>query len=344
MTKKIKIIKPNDMHVHFRDGIILDMVVPETDKIYGNCIVMPNTLPPITSGKMAREYKTKIIKKIKNNLNPLMTIYLTEKTSIDDMLTFFHNKIIFALKLYPQGATTNSEKGVKSIKKIYHILSSMEEFGIPLLIHGEDTDENVDIFDREKSFIDKYLIDIIKKFPKLKVTLEHITTKDSVDFVNQNNNLAATITPHHLASNRNDMLVGGIKPHLYCLPILKKKKHQEALIEIATSGNKKFFLGTDSAPHEIRLKENACGCAGIFNTINSLEIITEIFEKENSLSNLENFVSINSTKIYNIPLNKDKITLVKLDEPLGFAKNLTLNSININIYKPNFPIYWKLLK
>ena len=342
MLNTLSIKKPNDMHVHFRDEEMLSLVVPETDNIYQNCIVMPNTIPPITTGEMAKKYKSRINKFVTKGLNLLMTIYLTEYTDINDMIKSYHEKKIFALKLYPQGATTNSEKGVKNIESIFPILSEMEKNGIPLLIHGEDTDKSIDIFDREKSFIDKYLTKIITKFPNLNITLEHITTSEAVQFVKETNNMAASITPHHLASNRNDMLVGGIKPHLYCLPILKRKKHQDALINAATSGNKKFFLGTDSAPHEVKLKENACGCAGVFNTINSIEIITQIFDFKNALENLENFVSTNSSYIYKLPVNQDVISLIKTNYSLKFPENLKKNKLKIKIYNPHFPVYWKI--
>lgn len=342
-VSKITITKPNDFHVHFRQGDMLKLVVPETDKVYKNCIVMPNTIPPITNGKLAKNYYDEIKKYTINNLNPLMTFYLNEKTDLNDMIRSFNNKTIFALKLYPQGATTNSQKGVKNIKKIYPILSTMEKFDIPLLIHGEDTDLDVDIFDKEKSFIDKYLHDIINEFPKLRITLEHITTLDAINFINSSNNVYASITPHHLAANRNDMFLNGINPHLYCLPILKRRKHQEALVKVATSGNKKFFLGTDSAPHQKKEKESSCGCAGVFNTINSIETITQIFENENALENLENFVSFNGSRHYNLPLNKDKITLVKDVKPIVFPKYLKKNNLNVIVFKPKFPIFWKLL-
>ncbi len=342
MKNKIIISKPNDMHVHFRDGEILKLVVPETDKIYQNAIVMPNLVPPIVNQEMAKKYKERIKKYIRNNLNPLLTLYLTEKTNIKDMIKAYRDKTIIALKLYPQGATTNSDFGIRKIDNIYPQLHSMEENGIPLLVHGEDIDKNIDIFDKEKSFIDKYLTKIIQKFPMLKITLEHITTIDAVEFVKNTNNLSASITPHHLASNRNDMLVGGIKPHLYCLPILKRKNHQEALIKAATSGNKKFFLGTDSAPHEITLKENSCGCAGIFNTIHSIEIITQIFENRNALHNLEKFVSLNAIKRYNLDYTDNKIAVIKTDSPLNFPKMLVKDNLQIKVYEPNFQVYWKI--
>ncbi len=342
MKNKIIISNPNDMHVHFRDNEMLKLVVPETDKIYENCIVMPNTVPPITNREMAKDYKLRINKYIKNNLNPLMTLYLNENTDENDMIRAFKDKIIFAVKLYPQGATTNSDKGVKNLKNIFPLLRKMEINKIPLLIHGEDTDEKIDIFDREKSFIDKYLTKIVNKFPKLKVTLEHITTSEAVQYVKETTNLGASITPHHLASNRNDMLVSGIRPHLYCLPILKRRKHQEELIKVATSGNEKFFLGTDSAPHEIKHKENICGCAGVFNTINSIEIITQIFDEANSLSQLENFVSKNSASFYKIPFSKKKLELIRIDKPISFQDELIEGDLKIKIYKPNFEVNWKV--
>ena len=343
MINELTIRKPNDMHVHFRDADLLSIVVPETDKTYQNCVVMPNLVPPITSQKMAIEYHARIKKYIKKGLKPLMTLYLTENINTDDMINAFKNNIIVALKLYPQGATTNSEKGVKNFNNIFNILSSMEENDIPLLVHGEDTDKNIDIFDREKSFIDKHLSKIINSFPKLRIVLEHITTSDAVQFVKEQNNVAATITPHHLASNRNDMLVGGIRPHLYCLPILKRRSHQEALIKIATSGNKKFFLGTDSAPHDIKLKENNCGCAGVFNTVNSLEILTQIFDQQNCLKNLERFVSTNSSNFYKLPKNDLKVLLIKTEVAIEFKENLKRDKISLKIYKPNFPVYWKIV-
>ena len=342
MINKLTIRTPNDMHVHFRDNDLLNLVVPQTDRYFKYCIVMPNLIPPITNQKMVINYFNRIKKHIKKDLIPLMTLYLNEKIKIDDMINAYKNKNIFALKLYPKGATTNSEMGVKNFQNIFKILSSMEENNIPLLIHGEDTDKNIDIFDREKSFIDKYLFKIIREFPNLRIVLEHITTSDAIQFVKENKNIAATITPHHLASNRNDMLVGGIRPHLYCLPILKRRNHQEALIKIATSGNKKFFLGTDSAPHDIKFKENDCGCAGVFNTVNSIEILTQIFDQQNSLNSLEDFVSNNSTNFYNLPRNESTITLIKMDKPIYFPKSLKKNNIILKIYKPNFPVFWKI--
>ncbi len=336
---KITLIQPDDWHVHFRDGDILKTVVPETDKNFGKCIVMPNLVPPIINGQMANEYKKRISKFLKNNLNLLMTIYLTENLKKHTLINAYKTKQVFAVKLYPLGATTNSENGIKDVENIIEILSTMEENDIPLLIHGEDTNPEIDIFDREKSFLDKVLTKITQNFPKLRITLEHITTKEAVQFILSSKNVVGSITPHHLASNRNEMLVGGIRPHLYCLPILKRDIHQQELIKIAISGNKKFFLGTDSAPHEIKLKENECGCAGVFNAPYSLQIITQIFDNHNALNKLENFVSINGTKHYKLPNNKKKVSLKKFKNPIKFNDYLG-SKIKFKIYKPQFSIFW----
>tara|TARA_Y100001968_G_C19373581_1_gene726382 strand:- start:424 stop:1452 length:1029 start_codon:yes stop_codon:yes gene_type:complete len=339
--KKISIIQPDDWHVHFRDEEMLKLVVPETDKVFGKCIVMPNLVPPITNNSMAIEYQKRIKKHLKK-VKTYLTIYLTENTDAENLVTAFKEKNIFAVKLYPLGATTNSNFGIKNLKNIMSVLAIMEKNDIPLLIHGEDTDPNIDIFDREKYFIDRTLSKIVHSFPSLRITLEHITTFDAINFIKSNSNIVGSITPHHLASNRNDMLVGGIRPHLYCLPILKRKAHQKELIKAAVSGNKKFFLGTDSAPHEIALKENQCGCAGVFNTTYTIQILTQIFENYKALNNLEKFVSINGSKHYKLPINKNKISLIKMNYPIKFKEKLKFNDIEVKIYKPNFDVFWNI--
>ncbi len=341
--KKITIIQPDDWHVHFRDEEMLKLVVPETDKIFGKCIVMPNLVPPITNNSMAIEYQKRIKKYVKKSLKTYLTIYLTENTDEDNLLTAFKEKNVFAVKLYPLGATTNSNFGIKNLESIMSVLSTMETNDIPLLIHGEDTDPKIDIFDREKYFIDRTLSKIVDRFPSLRITLEHITTFDAIDYIKLNKNIVGSITPHHLASNRNDMLVGGIKPHLYCLPILKRKTHQEELIKVAVSGNEKFFLGTDSAPHEIALKENHCGCAGVFNTPYTIQILAQIFENNNALNNFEKFVSIHGSKHYKLPINKNKINLIKKDIPIKFVNKLKINDTEIKIYKPSFDVFWDII-
>ncbi|MDC6451828.1 dihydroorotase, partial [Alphaproteobacteria bacterium] len=265
--EEIEIIKPDDWHVHFRDGKILEAVVPETTRHFGRAIIMPNLVPPILKGDDAVKYKKRIQKAIpkKDRFLPLMTIYLSENTNKYELRESYKKGQVFAAKLYPAGATTNSDSAVKDIKKIMPVLETMTEIGMPLLIHGEVTDKNIDIFDREKVFIDTKLDYICKKLPELKITLEHITTKEATEYVKEGNkNLVASITPHHLALNRNAIFVGGIRPHNYCLPILKREIHRNSLVKVAISGNPKFFLGTDTAPHLVHDKQSDCGCAGIF--------------------------------------------------------------------------------
>jgi dihydroorotase len=344
---EIEIVKPDDWHVHFRDDEILKVVVPETTRHFARSIVMPNLIPPILNSKQAIEYKQRIQKAIppKDNFEPLMTIYLTEETNKNELKNAYKNGAVFAVKLYPAGATTNSESGVKDIKKIMPVLETMADIGMPLLIHGEVTDKEIDIFDREKVFIDEKLDFICKELPELKITLEHITTKEATTYVNEaNKNLVATITPHHLALNRNAIFVGGIRPHNYCLPILKREIHRKALLKVATSGNPKFFLGTDTAPHLKSDKESACGCAGVFNTTYSVSILAQLFDNENALTQLENFISKNGAKHYNLNINKEKITLIKSSKNLVFKKYLDVNEQKIKIFDPGFLVFWKVAK
>tara|TARA_B100000212_G_C27358557_1_gene527067 strand:- start:615 stop:1655 length:1041 start_codon:yes stop_codon:yes gene_type:complete len=343
---EIEIIRPDDWHVHFRDNDILKAVVPETSRHFGRAIVMPNLIPPITTRNQAIEYKNKIEQSIPKNDNftPLMTVYLTENIDKKEIEIAYNDRTIFAAKLYPAGATTNSQSGVKDINKIMPILEIMTKIGMPLLIHGEVTDKNIDIFDREKAFIDQILDFICKKLPELKITLEHITTNDAALYVSKGNkNLAASITPHHLALNRNAIFDGGIRPHNYCLPILKREFHRKSLLNFAISGNEKFFLGTDTAPHLSKDKESACGCAGVFNATYSLSVITQIFDNENSLSTLEKFVSKNGAKHYNLPVNKEKIKLTKLSNALTLKDQICVNREKIKVFDPGFPLYWKVL-
>ncbi len=343
---QIEIIKPDDWHVHFRDGEILKAVVPETTRHFARSIIMPNLIPPILNGEDAIKYKKKIEKAIPKgeNFTPFITIYLTENTSKHEIKESYKNGLIFAVKLYPAGATTNSDSGVKALKTVMPILETMAEIGMPLLIHGEVTDKEIDIFDREKAFIDQKLDFICKKLPELKITLEHITTKQATDYVIEGNqNLAASITPHHLALNRNALFAGGIRPHNYCLPILKSETHREHLIKAATSGNPKFFLGTDTAPHLKQDKENSCGCAGIFNATYCIPILAQIFENQKSINNLENFVSRNGALHYNLKFNEEKIKLVKVNESIVFKKFLDVKKEKIKIFEPDFPVFWKVL-
>ncbi|MAJ81465.1 MAG: dihydroorotase [Legionellales bacterium] len=344
--EEIEIIKPDDWHVHFRDNEILKAVVPETTRHFARSIVMPNLVPPILNAKQAIEYKKRIEKAIPSTdtFEPLMTIYLTEGTNKNDLKNAYQNGAVFAVKLYPAGATTNSDSGVKDLQKVMPVLEMMAEVGMPLLIHGEVTNPEIDIFDREKVFLDKNLDFICKQLPELKITLEHITTKEATEYVKEGNkNLAASITPHHLALNRNSLFVRGIRPHNYCLPILKRETHRKALVEAAVSGNPKFFLGTDTAPHPAKDKESDCGCAGIFNATYSLSILAQIFDNEKSITRLEDFVSINGAKHYNLKLNKEKIKIVKKNKTIVFKKFVKASNHEIKIFAPEFPIFWDII-
>ena len=308
----IKIRKPNDFHHHLRDGDMLENTVNHCFSKFKNVIVMPNLVPPIIKIKDALEYRDRILKHDKNNGNPMMTLYLHKDIDLKELRDIKNIKEISAIKYYPKGATTNSADGIKRIDHIYPILDVMEQEDIPLLIHGESIKPNIDIFKKEKVFIEDELIKIIDKFPKLRIVLEHISTKHAVDFVLKHN-IYATITPHHLLLDRNDIFSNGINPHLYCLPILKKNEDRLALLEAAISGNKKFFLGTDNAPHLEENKLSSCGCAGIFNSPVAIEIVTELFEKYDSLDNLEKFISTNGSDFYRLPYNSEYIILEKND-------------------------------
>ena len=309
----LTITRPDDWHVHLRDGASLTTTVPDISRYFGRAIVMPNLVPPVTNAALASDYHQRIMAaNPSKQFQPLMVLYLTDQTTAEDIKTAKASGIVYAAKLYPAGATTNSSSGVTSVDNIASVLAAMEEENIPLLIHGEVTDHDIDIFDREAVFIDTILRPLVAKYSTLKIVLEHITTKNAVDFVKEaGSNVAATITVHHLLFNRNDMLVGGIRPHYFCLPILKRNIHQQALIEAATSGSEKFFLGTDSAPHPQHAKESACGCAGSYTAHAAIELYAEAFEQAGALDKLEAFASLNGPKFYNLPVNNDKITLVK---------------------------------
>ncbi|WP_111978392.1 dihydroorotase [Algibacillus agarilyticus] len=310
------ITRPDDWHLHLRDGEQLEHTVKHASRYFGRAIIMPNLVPPATCTESALSYRDRILAHRPDDslFEPLMVLYLTDKTSVDEIKKAKASGKIVAAKLYPAGATTNSDSGVTDVKNIYPVLQAMQDVDMLLLVHGEVTHADVDIFDREKAFIDSVLKPVVNDFPDLKLVLEHITTKDAVEFVMaQNDNVGATITAHHLMFNRNHMLVGGIKPHFYCLPILKRNIHQAALVKAATSGSKKFFLGTDSAPHAKDKKEAACGCAGSYTAHAAVELYAEVFEQEKALDKLEGFASFNGPDFYNLPRNSDSITLVKND-------------------------------
>lgn len=324
----LTITRPDDWHLHLRDDAALNRTVADTARQFARAIIMPNLRPPVTTTQMATDYRQRILAVLPENTDfqPLMTLYLTDNTTADEIKTAVNSGIVKAVKLYPAGATTNSDAGVTDLKNCYRTLETMQKLGMPLLIHGEVTDHDIDIFDREKRFIDDKLIPLLNDFPDLKVVFEHITTADAANYViDTGANLAATITPHHLLYNRNDLLVGGIRPHYFCLPVLKRNTHQQALLTVATSGNPKFFLGTDSAPHARHTKENSCGCAGIYSAHAAIELYAEAFEAMNALDKLEGFASFYGADFYGLPRNQTQITLHKqswqVPETLPFADN-----------------------
>jgi dihydroorotase len=312
--KTLTITRPDDWHIHVRNGDILKMVLPHTARQFARAIIMPNLKPPVTTLAQALLYREEILAALPQgaNFTPLMTLYLTAATTIAEIKAAADSEHVYAVKLYPAGATTNSDAGVADIKTIYPLLAALEKYQLPLLLHGEVTDDSCDIFDRERVFIDRHLTAIVRDFPALRVVLEHVTTSEAVQFVESaGDNIGATITPQHLLFNRNAILAGGIKPHFYCLPILKREQHRLALVKAATSGNAKFFLGTDSAPHATGLKENACGCAGCYSAFAALELYAEAFEQANALDKLEGFASFFGADFYRLPRNADTVTLEK---------------------------------
>lgn len=310
---ELTITRPDDWHVHLRDAGALPNTCADMARYFGRAIVMPNLTPPAATVPQAQAYYSRIkaaMKDLPRHFEPLMTLYLTDQTQAEDVRAAADAAEVHAIKLYPAGATTNSDAGVAQLDALYDTLAVMEEVDLPLLVHGEVTDADIDIFDREKVFIERHLQPITERFPQLRVVLEHITTADAVDFVRGSGpRVGATITAHHLMLNRNDMLVGGIRPHYYCLPILKRASHQQALREAATSGNPKFFLGTDSAPHTIGAKESSCGCAGVYTAHAAIELYAEVFDTLGALDRLEGFASHFGPDFYRLPRNTDTITL-----------------------------------
>ena len=309
---RVTLRRPDDWHVHLRDGAMMAAVLPFTARSFARAIVMPNLAPPVTTAALAEAYRSRILKALPRGLafTPLMTAYLTDESDADDIERGHRAGIFTAIKLYPAGTTTHSAAGVTDIRRTDRVLERLAKIGMPLLVHGEVTDPAVDIFDREAVFIERILAPLMKRLPELKIVLEHITTKEAVDFVTASGaNLAATITAHHLEINRNALFAGGLRPHMYCLPVAKREAHRLALRRAALSGNSKFFLGTDSAPHPVAEKEQDCGCAGIFSAPAALEIYAQIFAEENALYRLEAFASLNGARFYGLPLNEDRITL-----------------------------------
>ena len=313
---ELTLTRPDDWHLHVRDTDALTTVIPHTARQFARAIIMPNLQPPVTTTKQALAYHQRILAAVPDGVHftPLMTLYLTDQTTADDIIEAQASNRVQAVKLYPAGATTNSAAGVTEISKTWGALESMEEQGLPLLVHAEVTDPEIDVFDREQVFIDRHLQPLTQRFPQLKVVLEHVTTREGVQFVsNAPDTVAATITAHHLLLNRNAMFKGGLQPHSYCLPVLKRELHREALLAAAISGNRKFFLGTDSAPHTRERKESACGCAGIYTAHAALELYAQAFEDADALQQLEGFASHFGADFYGLPRNTDQITLVKKD-------------------------------
>lgn len=311
---ELKLTRPDDWHLHLRDGSLMHSVLPDTARQFARAIIMPNLRPPVTTTKQAQAYRARILAALPtgSHFEPLMTLYLTDNTTAQEIRTAKQSGIVHGVKYYPAGATTNSDSGVTDIRKTYPALEEMQHCGMPLLMHGEVTDTAVDVFDREAVFISRVLQPLLRDLPDLRMVFEHISTIDAIQFVKSApDNIAATITAHHLLYNRNAMLSGGIHPHYYCLPVLKRETHREALLAAATSGNKKFFLGTDSAPHAQHTKESACGCAGIYTAHTAIELYAEVFEQVGALDKLEGFASFYGADFYRLPRNTQSVTLCK---------------------------------
>ena len=348
MTNKLittlAIARPDDWHLHLRDGAALKAVLPDTARQFARAIVMPNLRPPITTTDLAIAYRERILAAlpIGAQFEPLMTLYLTDNTSADEIKKAKSSGIIHGVKLYPAGATTNSDSGVSDLSKCATALEAMQALGLPLLVHAEVTDADVDVFDRERVFIDRHMMPLLKRYPSLKIIFEHITTKDAADFVTSSpSNVAATITAHHLLMNRNNMFKGGIQPHHYCLPILKRESHRLALVKAATSGNKKFFLGTDSAPHARNTKEAACGCAGMYTAHAAIELFAEAFEAADALDKLEAFASFYGADFYGLPRNTQQIRLQKSSWTV--PNELPMGNESLVPLRAGQQVHWKLL-
>lgn len=345
MTRTLEIIRPDDWHLHLRDGEMMRGVLPHS-RHFARAIVMPNLTPPVVTADQARAYRTRIMDALPpgQDFTPLMTLYLTETTDPDDVAGAFQDGLITAVKLYPAGATTNSESGVRDMSRVAGVLERMAEIGAPLCLHGEVTDVAIDIFDREAVFIERVLAPLRDRLPQLRIVLEHITTADGVAFVEEAGpNVAGTITVHHLMLNRNALLAGGVRPHYYCLPILKRERHRCALRRAATSGAMKFFLGTDSAPHEVSTKESSCGCAGVFSAPNALACLAQVFEEEDALGRLEAFASLNGPAFYELSPNAEKIQLARDDSASTWPERIETGAGGVVVFDPDEDVYWRVI-
>ena len=346
MTDRIEIIRPDDWHLHLRDGEMLKAVLPISAGLFGRAIIMPNLVPPVRDLDDLRAYRGRIEAALPagSTFRPLMTLYLTETTDPADIINGAASGELTALKLYPAGATTNSDAGVKDITRVRKVLEAMQEADIPLLVHGEVNDPDVDIFDREAVFIERVLAPLHRDFPALRIVMEHITTEEGAAFVGEaDDHVAATITPQHLLINRSDIFRGGIRPHFYCLPIAKRENHRLALRRVATSGSRKFFLGTDSAPHPIGKKECACGCAGIFNAPVTMPYLAQVFEEEGALDRLEAFTSLNGAAFYRLPPNEDRIVLARTAPDDAIFANIDAGADGqVVVFRPDIPLHWSV--
>ena len=344
MTQMITLPRPDDFHLHLRDGAMLQGIAPETARHFARAIIMPNLVPPVVTGAQAAAYRDRIRAALPGaDFTPLMTLYLTEGSDPDDIVAAHKAGIIHAVKLYPAGATTNSASGVRSFEAVRAALDAMAEAGVPLCVHGEVTDAHIDIFDREAVFIDRVLDPIRRATPGLRVIMEHVTTADAVAYVRSAPaDLAATITTHHLLLNRNSLLVGGMRPHYYCLPVAKREQHRLALVQAATSGDARFFLGTDSAPHSDDRKECDCCAAGCFTATNTMPILAEVFEREGALDKLAGFVAHHGADFYRLPRNGGTITLVRQDTPVTFPAKIETGAGPVTVFDPATPIHWQV--
>lgn len=346
MPDTLTIPRPDDWHLHLRDGAMLEGVAGHTAAHFARAIIMPNLVPPVVTGADAAAYRDRIAAAVPASMTfePLMTLYLTEATDADDMTEAHASGLVKAVKLYPAGATTNSQSGVSNFDNVQGVLERMAEIGLPLCVHGEVTDPDIDIFDREAVFIDRVLDPLRKRVPGLRVIMEHVTTADAVAYVqaDTSGNLAATITTHHLIINRNHILAGGIRPHYYCLPVAKREKHRLALRTAACAGDGRFFLGTDSAPHTDAAKLLPCGCAGIFTAPNTMSCLAHVFEEDGALARLEGFASRNGPAFYKLPVNTLMMTLTKQSDPVRYPEFIETGAGNVTVFDPGFNLFWRV--
>ncbi len=345
MTRTLTLTRPDDFHLHLRDGAMLAGIAPESARDFARAIIMPNLVPPVVTGAQAAAYRDRIVAALPGaTFTPLMTLYLTEASDPADIVAAYKAGIIQAVKLYPAGATTNSDSGVGDFNRVRATFEAMAEAGVPLCVHGEVTDSAIDIFDREAVFIDRVLDPIRRATPGLRVIMEHVTTAEAVAYVRAaESGLGATITTHHLIINRNHILAGGIRPHYYCLPVAKRETHRAALLEAATSGDARFFLGTDSAPHADAAKESACGCAGCFTATNTMPILAEVFDRAGALDQLEPFVAHHGADFYGLPRNADQLTLERQDAPVRFPEKIETGAGPVTVFDPGFPVHWRVI-